>query len=206
MNKIYIVQHCQSEHHVNDLTGGWTDTPLTELGLIQAQKVAHELKILGVNKRASIYTSDLKRAKMTAEVISEYFGLELVSDESLREINNGEAKDKTKQWASENMLLNSEELVLDKPFWNGAETSFDIYNRMKSVYNKYLKDIKNDVVIVSHGVAISYLLAVYLNIDINNIKDSILAGNAGGITVLTRSRLNQNRVKHFNIINHLRNI
>ena len=32
MRKIIVIQHCQSEHHINNMTGGWTDTPLTELG------------------------------------------------------------------------------------------------------------------------------------------------------------------------------
>ena len=33
MQPIVVVHHCQSEHHVTDLTGGWTDTSLTTLGV-----------------------------------------------------------------------------------------------------------------------------------------------------------------------------
>jgi len=31
MVKIILIQHCQSEHHINNMSGGWTDTSLTEL-------------------------------------------------------------------------------------------------------------------------------------------------------------------------------
>lgn len=36
MRKIILIQHCQSEYHINNLTGGWTDTSLTDLGQKQA--------------------------------------------------------------------------------------------------------------------------------------------------------------------------
>ncbi|CAM3657971.1 hypothetical protein MALU111345_16490 [Marinicrinis lubricantis] len=39
MRKIYIIQHCQSEHHINNMSGGWTDAPLTELGREQTELV-----------------------------------------------------------------------------------------------------------------------------------------------------------------------
>jgi hypothetical protein len=25
MRKIIVIQHCQSEHHINNMTGGWTE-------------------------------------------------------------------------------------------------------------------------------------------------------------------------------------
>ena len=68
MGKIYIIQHCQSEHHINELTGGWTDTPLTELGQKQAEAVVEELLAMKVED-FDLFSSDLKRAKMTANYI-----------------------------------------------------------------------------------------------------------------------------------------
>ncbi len=94
MCKIYIIQHCQSEHHINELTGGWTDTPLTELGINQSKAVAEEIENLGLSDFV-LYSSDLKRAFMTAEYISERFGIKITDTELLREINNGEAANKT---------------------------------------------------------------------------------------------------------------
>ena len=44
MGNIILIQHCQSEHHVNNMSGGWTDTPLTELGRKQAEMIGEKLK------------------------------------------------------------------------------------------------------------------------------------------------------------------
>ena len=38
------MRHGQSEHHISDLTGGWTDDCLTELGRLQAARVASRLE------------------------------------------------------------------------------------------------------------------------------------------------------------------
>ncbi|SDG36099.1 Histidine phosphatase superfamily (branch 1) [Fontibacillus panacisegetis] len=71
MRQIYVIQHCQSEHHVNNMTGGWTDTPLTELGKRQAEAVGIRLqKNLDPNEY-SLYASDLMRASQTASIIGE---------------------------------------------------------------------------------------------------------------------------------------
>ena len=44
MKTLIVIQHCQSEHHINELTGGWTDTPLTARGRRQAYCVAERLR------------------------------------------------------------------------------------------------------------------------------------------------------------------
>ena len=44
MGKIILIQHCQSEHHINNMSGGWTDTPLTEFGRKQAETYRGEIK------------------------------------------------------------------------------------------------------------------------------------------------------------------
>ena len=73
MKNIYVVTHAQSLHHVQDLTGGWYDTSLTEKGVIQAEKLAEflygEIGIPGI----PIYSSDLKRAFETADIIARPF-------------------------------------------------------------------------------------------------------------------------------------
>ena len=206
MNKIYIVQHCQSEHHVNELTGGWTDTPLTELGKRQAIEVVKELKILGVNKNCILYTSDLKRANMTAKYISEYFGIDLIITKALREINNGEAANKTKKWANENQLYKSSTWEIDKPLWKNGETPRKLFNRMNSFNKEFLNDLTNDIVIVSHGIAISYLISSWLNLNTETLKTVFIQGNAGGISVLSRNCFGQNTLLKLNTTSHIREL
>ncbi len=62
MNPIILVRHGQAESNVSNLTGGWSQTALTDLGRHQAQLVAKRLnRELGGVEIAS-YCSDLKRA------------------------------------------------------------------------------------------------------------------------------------------------
>ena len=198
MCKIYIIQHCQSEHHINELTGGWTDTPLTELGINQSKAVAEEIENLGLSDFV-LYSSDLKRAFMTAEYISERFGIKITDTELLREINNGEAANKTKEWASKNKLFDSNALQVDKPLWNGAETPRELYQRMESFIECFLINRSKDIVIVSHGVVIGYLISSWLKISPEKMSEVFLKGNAGGISCISNSQFGQNILTMFNL-------
>ena len=91
LRKIIIVQHCQSEHHVNNMSGGWTDTPLTELGRKQARSVAKKVDTLIAGESFALLSSDLMRASQTAEAIAKQTGLTVELDSGLREINTGVA-------------------------------------------------------------------------------------------------------------------
>ncbi|MCK4552400.1 MAG: histidine phosphatase family protein, partial [Tenericutes bacterium] len=196
-------QHCQSEHHVNELTGGWTDTPLTELGIQQAKAVAEELCSLGIDK-CKLFSSDLKRANMTAGHIAQKLNIQINETSMLREINNGIAAGKTKEWASKNKLYESKTLSIDEPLWKGAETPRELYIRMESFILNILSEDNEDIVIVSHGIAIGYMISVWLKISIENLRNVFIKGNAGGITILTRSDYGQRSLTQFNSMSHLR--
>jgi len=203
MSKIYIVQHCQSEHHINELTGGWTDTPLTPFGESQAVEVARELKKLGLGNDFELYSSDLKRASMTAEKIKLLFDQDVRLEPILREYNNGVAANKTKVWAKENRLWTSPTLELDTPLWENAETFRELFNRVKYFSDSVLKKREKDIVIVSHGVAIGHLIMSYLNLESDSLKHSLIAGNPGGISILNKSPMSQDTLKMFNSLAHL---
>ena len=71
MKNIVTVQHPQSVHHTNGMVGSWTDWDLTDLGIRQAHSIAAGLKAELKGKRIALYSSDLLRAKHTAEIIGE---------------------------------------------------------------------------------------------------------------------------------------
>ena len=205
MNKIYLVQHCQSEHHINELTGGWTDTPLTELGKKQAVAVVNELKALKVND-FYLFSSDLRRAKMTAEFICKEFNQKIELYDTLREVNNGVAVNKTKEWSNNNKLFESNTIVVDKPLWQNAETPRELHNRMSKFIDDHLMNITNEIVLVSHGVAIGYLISSWLGISPEMMSNVFIKGNAGGISCITRNDLGQNLLTMFNSTSHLKNL
>jgi broad specificity phosphatase PhoE len=65
---------------------GWRDTPLNEHGRGQAQALAERLRRQPI---ASIWSSDLSRARETAEIVGRHLGLDVRLDWRLREGNRG---------------------------------------------------------------------------------------------------------------------
>jgi broad specificity phosphatase PhoE len=61
---------------------GWTDTPLNDTGRHQAHELADKVAGDGI---ASLWASDLSRARETAEIVGERIGMAPVLDARLRE-------------------------------------------------------------------------------------------------------------------------
>lgn len=65
---------------------GWRDTPLNDVGRRQAHELAARVADQGI---ASLWSSDLSRARETAEIVGERLGLGVRLDTRLREANRG---------------------------------------------------------------------------------------------------------------------
>jgi probable phosphoglycerate mutase len=65
---------------------GWRDTPLNETGRRQAGELAERIAGQGI---ASLWASDLSRARATAEIVAARVGLEVRLDPRLREGHRG---------------------------------------------------------------------------------------------------------------------
>ena len=92
MQELILVRHGESEHHVGDLTGGWTDSALTDLGRRQAELAGQSLSQIEPNGRLQLLSSDLRRATQTADAISRFIRIRPVIRAELRERNNGAAR------------------------------------------------------------------------------------------------------------------
>jgi len=66
----YFLRHGESENNRLDRVNGWTDSPLTALGEKQASAAARILSEYPIRR---IVTSDLQRARRTAEIVAESF-------------------------------------------------------------------------------------------------------------------------------------
>ena len=71
MTRIILVRHGQSQHHMLRLSGGWTDTPLTELGHQQAHLAANRLREELMERLDQITIEDLVREARERGVQSE---------------------------------------------------------------------------------------------------------------------------------------
>lgn len=80
---ILLARHGQTDDNVPPLRFmGRRDSPLNATGRAQAHELAERVRAAGVR---SLYTSDLIRARVTAEIVGEAVGLEPVVDARLAE-------------------------------------------------------------------------------------------------------------------------
>ena len=204
MEKIIIVQHCQSEHHINDLTGGWTDTPLTDFGREQANLIGTRLKKETNGDGYVLYSSDLMRAKQTAEIIGGYLNLNVIEDSRLREINNGIAAGKTKDWVRENENESLKEgFDIDYLAFAEGETVREFYGRTREFMEEISTIDEKNILIVTHGGAISNILAWCLKLNPEILNEACFLASPGSVSILAKSRYGQNALKLFNDKSHL---
>jgi len=84
--KLIAIRHGETQWNVEGREMGHLDSPLTPLGVRQAEAIADRL---GRRTFVALYSSDLGRAVQTAEAIASRCGHDVLLDEGLRERNMG---------------------------------------------------------------------------------------------------------------------
>jgi probable phosphoglycerate mutase len=89
LNGVLLARHGETNDNVEPIRAqGFTDTPLNDLGRRQAGELAQ--RIAKGEPIASLWASDLSRARVTAETVGALVGLAPCLDARLREGNRGE--------------------------------------------------------------------------------------------------------------------
>ena len=86
VTRLYLIRHGQSDGNAEGRFGGHSGTPLSRLGMTQAELTA---KALSRERIDVIYSSDLERAVQTASPLAEMLGLEINKTNAFRERNVG---------------------------------------------------------------------------------------------------------------------
>jgi broad specificity phosphatase PhoE len=79
---LLLVRHGETDWNAEGRLQGHTDRPLSEFGGRQTRRLADDLED---EELEAIYSSDLSRARETAEIVGERLGLPVVLDPDLRE-------------------------------------------------------------------------------------------------------------------------
>ena len=87
MGRVILIRHGEVTWNKQACYTGWTDLSLTETGVHQAHALA--CRLTGEALEA-VFSSDLQRAKVTADAIATPHGLSAMPDSDLRELNYGE--------------------------------------------------------------------------------------------------------------------
>jgi broad specificity phosphatase PhoE len=123
----YIVRHGQTEWNAQGRYQGQKDSPLTELGVQQAKKIAQRFKDHSFD---AIFSSDLLRAKRTAEFIALEHDMAVETKAILRERNFG---------SLEGIVAKEARQKLKESF-----DKFDILTPEEQFRYKYVPDMESD--------------------------------------------------------------
>ena len=86
MTTILLARHGETDWNRKGIWQGWADPPLNDAGRAQARRLADQLRETPFD---AVYSSDLQRARETAELVAEPHGVPVISDPGLREIDIG---------------------------------------------------------------------------------------------------------------------
>ncbi len=90
--RIYLIRHGEVEGAEDGRLLGRTDTPLSERGIAQSRQLAERLAAVQLS---AVYSSDLQRARTTAEIIAKGSKLKVQESFGWREIDMGEWEGRT---------------------------------------------------------------------------------------------------------------
>ena len=86
MTTILLARHGETDWNRENRWQGWADPPLNDAGRAQARALAEQLQETPFD---AVYSSDLRRAHETAEIVAAPHGVPVISDPGLREIDVG---------------------------------------------------------------------------------------------------------------------
>lgn len=162
--RLIIVRHGQTPANLEGVWHGSTDTPLSDLGRRQVSwlgKYFEQVMVPDV-----IYASPLQRAHLTAKGIAEARGLEVKLDSRLQEFCLGDWEG-LKFEEIDRIHDPGRRLNQDPDFAPpGGESQKIVQKRMVEAIEEILQNHADEnVVLVSHGVALAIALAHYLHQD-----------------------------------------
>ncbi len=182
MTEIILARHGQTEWNVGEIFRGRIDIELNETGVKQAELLAEYLRDVKIE---AIYSSPLKRALRTAEMIADHHQLEVEITPGLIDFDYGkwqglphhEVKGKYKELYAE--WINSPDQIT----MPAGESLNDVRQRAISVVDEIIARYEGRVVLVSHRVVNKVLICALLGL--NNSHFWNIRQDTCGITTFT---------------------
>ena len=180
MAELILARHGETVWNVEKIYRGRTDVNLDEVGIKQAELLGEYLSNWEVE---AIYSSPLRRAIYTANIIARYQKIAAQVTHGLIDFDYGEWQSLPEQEAKRlyPTLHNEWHNNPHKVKMPGGESLEDVRRRAVEVVNDVLSKYQGSVVLVSHRVVNKVLICSLLGLDNSyfwNIKQDV-----GGITI-----------------------
>lgn len=168
MTTILLARHGESDWNRTKRWQGHADRPLTEAGRAQSQELADRL---AETQLEAVYSSDLQRARETAEIVAATRGLEVTVLPDLREVDVGSWSGLTRPEAEERFPDAYRRWVAGGEGWDDGETYEQLSKRVLRAVQTIAADHPGDrVLVVAHGGSIRAVHAVALGVDVHTYR------------------------------------
>lgn len=176
--KLYIIRHGETDWNKEKRLQGQVDTQLNEYGIELARITGDALKEVHFDY---IFSSPLKRAYQTAQLIRGDRNIEIQTDDRLKEISFGAS-----EGVCSELIAKDFHYFFDAPEKyvpaDGGETYEELCARSRDFIDKVIvplsvKEPDSTVLITAHG-ALNKSIMIYLNhLEIKNMWDGLFQKN-----------------------------
>ena len=186
-----LLRHGETEYNATSRMQGQLDTVLSDRGVAQAHAAAKELRGHGISK---IVSSDLMRAKHTADVVGADLGLPVGLDTRLRETHLGDWQGKTHSEV-DNEHDGARAVWRTDASWAPprGESRLEVAARAREVVDELMRDYRqwddSAVLLVAHGGTIAALTASLLGFVVAQYPALKGLGNANTARLVAMPRL-----------------
>lgn len=185
MTRLILIRHGESEANRNSFFAGQMDVELLKKGEGQAKRAAEYIsENYNVKK---VYASDLKRAYRTGQIIADTIGVEIIKNQSFREIYAG-------KWQGESFDNLVEKYADDYSVWlndignsccTDGESVKELGQRVLKALLKVAEENEGtDIVIATHATPIRVTECVLSGRQLSEMKDVPWVPNASITEVL----------------------
>lgn len=177
MTRVYFIRHAEAEGNLHRVAQGHLDGKITQRGYQQIAALSKRFEDIHVD---AVYASDLLRTRTTAEAVYVPKNLPLHTSENFREIFMGDWEGQPWQ-----VLYDTEPEQIDAfnnhpQNWHphGGETPYQVVERFTAKLNELVaKHDGQTIVIVSHGCALRFMLAMFEGVGIEGVGSTMHGDN-----------------------------
>lgn len=177
---MYLARHGQTESNVQGRYAGFSDESITDAGRAQMNVLASRLAACGV---AEIWTSEVPRARDSADVVARVLGAPIRADARLNEMRLGPWEGLTeaevaRAFPSAHALwcVLPDQLVLE-----GRETLDEVAVRVSSAVSDAAQQ-KHPILLISHVAPIRVAVLTTLGLPLSQYK-RLSMGNGDGVVI-----------------------
>ena len=170
ITRLVVIRHGETEWNIQNRFQGHLDSKLTLPGIKQAEAIADILKGEAYDV---IYSSDLERAKHTAEIIARKLNMRVSTEKDLREINLGVMQGLKK----DEFIIKYPEVISNyhaDPEYviPGGESKLQLYNRVTGILAKIIRKHKyHNILLVAHGGVLDCIIRHTFGIPLNKKRN-----------------------------------